>query len=102
MGGDRLKQRPIEIDFPIEQVNEIAEREAHAKEKYRPIYFIHKWWARRLGSVFRTILLYSLLDENAKVLEDNGKWRPVTKEELENPWLLYLKDVDLFRRKDRS
>jgi adenine-specific DNA methylase len=90
-----MKQRPIEIDFPIEQVNEIAEREAHAKEKYRPIYFIHKWWARRLGSVFRTIVLYSLLDENAKVLEDNGKWRPVTKEELENPWLLYLKDVDL-------
>jgi len=30
-----VKQRPIEIDFPIEQVNEIAEREAHAKEKYR-------------------------------------------------------------------
>jgi len=90
-----MKPRPIEIDFPIEQVNEIAEREAHAKEKFRPIYFIHKWWARRLGSVFRTIVLYSLLDENAKVLENNGKWRPVTKEELENPWLLYLKDVDL-------
>ena len=84
----------IEIDFPIEQVNEIAEREAHAKEKYRPILFIHKWWARRLGCVFRTIVLYTLLDENAKVLEDNGKWRSVTKEELENPWSLYLKDVD--------
>jgi len=90
-----MKQKPIEIHFPIEQVNEIAEREAHAKEKYRPIYFIHKWWARRLGSVFRTIVLYSLLDENAKVLEDDGRWRPVTKEELENPWPLYLKDVNL-------
>lgn len=87
--------KPIEIDFPIEQVNEIAEREAHAKEKFRPILYIHKWWARRLGSVFRTIILYTLLDENAKVLEDNGKWRPVTKEELANPWSLYLKDVDL-------
>jgi adenine-specific DNA methylase len=90
-----MKQKPIEIDFPIEQVNEIAERESHAKEKYRPIYFIHKWWARRLGSVFRTIVLYSLLDENAKVLQNDDKWRPVTKEELDNPWLLYLKDVDL-------
>ena len=29
-----MKPKPIEIDFPIEQVNEIAEREAHAKEKY--------------------------------------------------------------------
>ncbi|MCK4308256.1 DUF1156 domain-containing protein, partial [candidate division WOR-3 bacterium] len=87
-------KKPIEIDFPIEQVNEIAEREAHAKEKYRPILFIHKWWARRLGSVFRTIILYTLLDEDAKVLEANGKWRSVTKEELKNPWSLYLKDVD--------
>ncbi|MFX1559039.1 MAG: DUF1156 domain-containing protein [Promethearchaeota archaeon] len=25
---------------------------------------MHKWWARRLGSVFRTILLYSLADGN--------------------------------------
>jgi len=94
-GKAGMDKRPIEIDFPIEQVNEIAEREAHAKEKYRPVLYIHKWWARRLGCIFRTIVLYTLLDENAKVLEDNGRWRPVTKEELKNPWLLYLKDVDL-------
>ena len=88
--------KPIEKDFPIEQVNEIAEKEAHAKEKYRPVLYIHKWWARRLGSVFRTIVLYTLLDENAKVLDEiTGEWRKVKKEELENPWLLYLKDVDL-------
>ncbi len=90
-----MDKKSIEIDFPIEQVNEIAEREAHAKEKYRPVLFIHKWWARRLGCVFRTIVLYTLLDEKAKVLGDDGRWRPVTEEELENPWLLYLKDVDL-------
>lgn len=90
-----MDKKAIEIDFPIEQVNEIAEREAHAKEKYRPVLYIHKWWARRLGSVFRTIVLYTLIDEKARVLEDDGRWRPVTKEELENPWLLYLKDVDL-------
>ena len=64
-----MKQKPIEFDFPIEQINEIAEREAHAKEKYRPIYFIHKWWARRLGSVFRTIILYTLLDEMQRFLK---------------------------------
>ena len=87
--------KPIEKDFPIEHVNEIAEREAHAKEKYRPVLFIHKWWARRLGSVFRTIVLYTLVDENTKVLDERtGKWRKITEEELENPWLLYLKDVD--------
>jgi len=85
----------IEKDFPIEQVNEIAEREAHAKEKFRPVLYIHKWWARRLGSVFRTIILYTLVDENTNVLDEiSGKWRKITKEELENPWPLYLKDVD--------
>ncbi len=44
----------IEKDFPIERLNEIALREANAK---KPIYQIHKWWARRLGSIFRMIIL---------------------------------------------
>jgi adenine-specific DNA methylase len=50
----------IEHNFPIEQVNPLAQREANAK---RPIYMLHKWWARRLGSVFRTIVLASLIPE---------------------------------------
>ena len=46
---------------------------------------MHKWWARRLGSVFRTILLYSLADEN--IVGWNG-----------NPsglWEYYSNDVNL-------
>jgi putative DNA methylase len=50
----------IEHDFPIEQVNPLAQREANAK---RPIYMLHKWWARRLGCVFRTIVLSALIPE---------------------------------------
>ena len=50
----------IEKDFPIEKLNEIARKEGNAK---KPIYQIHKWWARRLGSVFRTILLTSFLSD---------------------------------------
>jgi len=50
----------IERDFPIEQVNPLAQREANAK---RPIYMLHKWWARRLGCVFRTIVLSALIPE---------------------------------------
>lgn len=49
----------IEKDFPIEKLNEIARKEGNAK---KPIYQIHKWWARRLGSVFRMILLTSFID----------------------------------------
>jgi|GEM_PF-2778845 len=28
-------------------------------------------------------------------LANDGRWRSVIKEEVENPWLLYLKDVEL-------
>ena len=51
----------IEKDFPIERLNEIAKKEGNAK---KPIYQIHKWWARRLSSVFRSILLTSFLTED--------------------------------------
>jgi len=63
------KEPPIERGFPIERVNTIAEKEARgiAKRYYRPIYTMHKWWARRLGCTFRTISLYSLLDDASGV-----------------------------------
>lgn len=58
---------PIERGYPIERVNEIADKESRAKQWYRPIYTMHKWWARRLGCVFRTICLYTLLDNPEKI-----------------------------------
>ncbi|MFC7070589.1 DUF1156 domain-containing protein [Halobaculum lipolyticum] len=62
---------PIERGFPIERINEIAEKEGRAKMHYRPVYTMHKWWARRLGCVFRSISLYTLLTdaEKTEVLE---------------------------------
>ena len=64
------QSRLIESDtFPFEFLSTIAERESWRKELYRPIYHIHKWWAKRLGSVFRGILLGCLLPENTS-LED--------------------------------
>ncbi len=50
----------IEHDFPIEQLNPLARREANAK---RAIAMLHKWWARRVGCVFRTMILASLIPE---------------------------------------
>lgn len=71
--GER-KTLPIERGFPIERVNEIASKEGRAKIHYRPIYTMHKWWARRLGCVFRAISLYSLVDDAENVtVRDPGK-----------------------------
>lgn len=50
-------KRAIEVDFPFPQVSRVAEAESWRKELNRPLSHIHKWWAQRLGSVFRAILL---------------------------------------------
>jgi putative DNA methylase len=44
----------LEDGLPIEELYEFAKREGNAK---KPIYEIHKWWARRLGHVFRFLLI---------------------------------------------
>ena len=53
----------IETDFPFARLSCIAEQESWRKEVYRPVYYIHKWWARRLGSVFRGVVLGACLHD---------------------------------------
>lgn len=56
----------IESDaFPFEFLSQLAERESWRKEVHRPVYHVHKWWAKRLGSVFRGILLGCALPEDS-------------------------------------
>ena len=58
--------RLIEADaFAFEFLSELAERESWRKEIHRPVYHVHKWWAQRLGSVFRGLLLGSVLPPDA-------------------------------------
>src|SRR5438128_2336415 len=52
-------------DFPFEFLSHLAERESWRKEIHRPIYHVHKWWAKRLGSIFRGILLGATLPEES-------------------------------------
>lgn len=61
------KPRLIETDsFPYDFLSSLAERESWRKEVYRPIYHVHKWWAKRLGSIFRGMLLGCLLRDDAE------------------------------------
>jgi putative DNA methylase len=58
----------IESDaFPFEFLSLVAERESWRKEIHRPIYHLHKWWAKRLGSIFRGILLGAVLPEDSNL-----------------------------------
>ncbi len=61
--------RLIETDaFPFEFLSHLAERESWRKEVHRPIYHVHKWWAKRLGSIFRGVLLGSQLPEDGDLV----------------------------------
>src|SRR5437867_7211612 len=47
----------IEHDFDIPFVASLALREKQIQQNYRPIIGVHKWFARRPGTLFRAVLL---------------------------------------------
>ena len=61
--------RAIEQGFPFETVSDIAELESWRKEIHRPIYHVHKWWAQRLGSVFRSAIIAAAVPKDSPVMD---------------------------------
>lgn len=58
---NKSERSAIEDDgFPFEEFSDVAELESWRKEIDRPLYHMHKWWAQRLGSVFRAIVIGAL------------------------------------------
>ena len=69
-----IYKKAIESNFPIVEVSQLAKKESWRKEINRPIYHIHKWWAKRLGSVFRAIALTALTPEKLEHWMDFYKY----------------------------
>ena len=67
--SDHYRATALEAGFPMVQISRVAERESWRKEINRPLYHIHKWWATRLGSVFRGITLGALTDAGSDIWE---------------------------------
>ena len=65
--ADERQETALEHDFPILEVSQVAEHESWRKEINRPLYHIHKWWATRLGSVFRAITLGALSPKDTRI-----------------------------------
>ena len=62
--------RAIEDEaFPFEALSDIAEVESWRKEINRPTYHIHKWWAQRLGTVFRAMVIGAFAPKGSDLLE---------------------------------
>lgn len=68
-------KRAIEDGFPFEYVSEVAEVESWRKEIYRPVYHTHKWWAQRLGSVFRAAILGATAPAGSAIMD--LFWQPI-------------------------
>lgn len=64
---DTLMKRAIEDDFPIAEVNALAAPERTA---FKPIYQMHKWFARRSSCVFRAILLAALKPAGTNIMAE--------------------------------
>ena len=61
--------RAIEDEsFPFEVLSDIADIESWRKEINRPPYHIHKWWAQRLGSVFRAMVIGAFAPKGVDLL----------------------------------
>lgn len=62
----------LERDFDAAFTSALALREKQIQQNYRPIIGVHKWFARRPGTVFRNLLLAEFNGEEAL---DTGYWR---------------------------
>jgi adenine-specific DNA methylase len=51
----------IEKDFDIAFIADLALREKQVQQNYRPVIAVHKWFARRPGTLFRGLLLSEFL-----------------------------------------
>ncbi|KJR40411.1 adenine-specific DNA methylase [Candidatus Magnetoovum chiemensis] len=60
-------KRAIEESFPIVEINKLAVPERNA---FKPIYQMHKWFARRASCVFRAILLASMKPAGTNIMEE--------------------------------
>jgi adenine-specific DNA methylase len=55
------------VGFPLGPLHELSKVESYNKNHYRPSAYLHKWWAKRLGSVFRAILLGALCEPDEDI-----------------------------------
>lgn len=70
LGARSGGKRAIEDeDFPFETLSHVAELESWRKEINRPLSHLHKWWAQRLGTVFRAIVLGTFAPSGSNVLD---------------------------------
>jgi len=62
----------IERAFDVPFVAQLALKEKQIQQNYRPIIAVHKWFARRPGTLFRALLLSEFGD--APLADEHQPW----------------------------
>lgn len=65
--AEQSSKRAIEESFPIVEINRLAIPERNA---FKPIYQMHKWFARRASCVFRAILLGAMKPAGSDIMAE--------------------------------
>ncbi|MCX6406619.1 MAG: SAM-dependent methyltransferase [Propionibacteriales bacterium] len=55
----------LETSFPAALLSEVGTKESWRKEVHRPATSTHKWWAKRLGTVFRGIIASAVTSDGS-------------------------------------
>lgn len=88
MTTGKNQRKAIEESFPIVEINRLAIPERNA---FKPIYQMHKWFARRASCVFRAILLGAMkpagLDIMTEFYKDHTKDRDTNGVQVLDPFM---------------
>jgi putative DNA methylase len=63
----KSRKKAIEESFPVVEINRLAIPERNA---FKPIYQMHKWFARRASCVFRAILLAAMKPAGTDIMTE--------------------------------
>jgi len=59
-------------DETEEIISRLAQDETGKRQYYRPVYSLHKWWARRPGALFRSLILLAARNEQKLFTKNRG------------------------------
>ncbi|MBD3408240.1 MAG: hypothetical protein GF411_19110 [Candidatus Lokiarchaeota archaeon] len=66
----------MKIELPDQKmmrtISKLVQDETGKRQYYRPIYSLHKWWARRAGSHFRSLILLATTNCQNLFVRENG------------------------------
>ena len=63
--GNSVLETGQYFDLKAEQIIiKLSQDETGKRQYYRPVYSLHKWWARRPGTLFRSIIIRTIDKKN--------------------------------------